>query len=636
MRHWYWTSNGCFFANTALGVRVPKQSNQRGGTSFESSLQAAWSFAARLAWVNVGNGDSNDPHSNSGNPIDPGWYGDRWRNVVQPGDTIRSLIYWDGNDASGIGNALHGAGAITGGDLRIAALSANVPKEEFAPHPDYAMPYSRACALRAGDGSPYFPVGSVTSNVLTSNSLPILGGAARLQGAPAVVYASAGSGGNFNNPGSDSTKEARLGNHIFLGSTGNRMQQSRAFGNLPWGGGANIFNSAGVNGVKRREPGGNGKNWGDFDTGVGDFPDGPFCNNQDEGNVIFQYFDSGTNQWIHPVPYFTSTWSYQPPGNTFTSPSRQMPSPGMFGSLPSWPTNKGSLKGGLGWTTLAFSPNPAGDEHPGNVIEPKDHYLLDLFQMPVVEPYPISEPFSTAGKVNLNYRIAPFDYIRRSTALRGALYPLRLTAVNSQYLGASNNSNANANYLTYKVGSPAGTPLSQNFRLRIDRDETIKAFDGFFDTGITDPTTGFFTSATQVCERFLYSQDNTAMNYAGSPSAEATAMRTWWAANGDLTGDNEREKPYVDLYPRVTTKSNTYTVHMKVQTLRQSPGHPDQWMEGKDAVLGEYRGSATIERYLDPADTRFNPANTPSYNPDTQSLEPLYRFRTVYSRKFTP
>jgi hypothetical protein len=118
-------------------------------------------------------------------------------------------------------------------------------------------------------------------------------------------------------------------------------------------------------------------------------------------------------------------------------------------------------------------------------------------------------------------------------------------------------------------------------------------------------------------------------------------MRTWWNNNGDLTGDNEREKPYADLYGRVTTKSNTYTVYMKVQTLRQTPGHASTWIEGKDAILGEYRGSTIIERYVDPADTRFAGApgggnNKTIVNPDTQSVEPLYRFRTISNKKFNP
>ena len=116
-------------------------------------------------------------------------------------------------------------------------------------------------------------------------------------------------------------------------------------------------------------------------------------------------------------------------------------------------------------------------------------------------------------------------------------------------------------------------------------------------------------------------------------------MQQWWQQNGDLTGDNVREKPYVDLLPRVTTKSNTYTVHVRVQTVRQLPrsnGDYSTWNEGKDTVLGEYRGSSTIERYVDAADTRFMPSATNHINPDTQSVEPLYRFRTVNTKKFSP
>ena len=73
--------------------------------------------------------------------------------------------------------------------------------------------------------------------------------------------------------------------------------------------------------------------------------------------------------------------------------------------------------------------------------------MLDLFQMPVVEPYPISEPFSTAGKVNLNYHIAPFGYITRSTALRGVLTPMRVSAV----AGTASNSWTD-NYLHLQIG----------------------------------------------------------------------------------------------------------------------------------------------------------------------------------------
>jgi hypothetical protein len=104
-----------------------------------------------------------------------------------------------------------------------------------------------------------------------------------------------------------------------------------------------------------------------------------------------------------------------------------------------------------------------------------------------------------------------------------------------------------------------------------------------------------------------------------------------------ITGDNLREKPYGDLYPRLTTKSNTYTVHMRVQTLRKKPG-PNHavWDEVSDQVTSEYRGSSTIERYIDPHDPRFD-GNHPDYiDVDKKSLEPAYRFRVVNSKRFQP
>ena len=69
----------------------------------------------------------------------------------------------------------------------------------------------------------------------------------------------------------------------------------------------------------------------------------------------------------------------------------------MFGSLPTQTLD------GRPWQTLLFRPaaEPVATPHPGS-LPPHDHYLLDFFHMPIVEPYAISEPFSTAGKVNLD------------------------------------------------------------------------------------------------------------------------------------------------------------------------------------------------------------------------------------------
>ena len=50
--------------------------------------------------------------------------------------------------------------------------------------------------------------------------------------------------------------------------------------------------------------------------------------------------------------------------------------------------------------------------------------------MPVVEPYGISEPMATSGKINLNYQIAPFTYITRNTGIRALFKAVDITALN--------------------------------------------------------------------------------------------------------------------------------------------------------------------------------------------------------------
>jgi hypothetical protein len=210
-------------------------------------------------------------------------------------------------------------------------------------------------------------------------------------------------------------------------------------------------------------------------------------------------------------------------------------------------------------------------------------------------------------------------------------------------------------YLVYKQQQTASNGyqnlMSTNIRYIIDRDQTINEIASYITAN------GVFKSPSQICEIFLIpiglSSIWTNIASAGTPFATiAQKCLTNWATTGDLTGDNLREKPYVDIYPRLTTKSNTYTIHMKVQALKQQP-HPGNtslyltWDESKDAVLGEYRGSATIERYIDPADRHFNPSdsltqkNGDFVNPDNltsagNSLESLYRFRTMNTKKFSP
>ena len=514
-------------------------------------------------------------------------YANRYLQILQPGDTIRSLVPGGGGTAAGPAS-----------DPRVIHLQSSVPKNAFgAILPEYNSGTRRVQTLRVGYGGFYF---SPTDTVLFPDQ---------------------------SNPATTGFLAALPGKVRYGGNSGP---------DLPKGVQAKRFDGGAA----------------DFDTGIGNFPDGPFCGKADEGNLARSWLDEYTKQWTYVEPYF-GTWAYDSPGDTYFSPNRQIPSPVMFGSLlapqySDWSRN--------GWKTLVFCPNPAGiiPVHPG-LQNPPDHLWLDLFNMPVVEPYAISEPFSTDGKVNLNYQMMPFGYIKRSTALRAALQSLRVTAIPSNF--KLNND------LKYKMrigtqtvmvnGKPQTRDIDnpENLRYLVDRDETLKAFDAFFNEFKGNPSKGFFKSATQICERYLYPKGKV---YGGSTitfqQGEAP-IRTWWG-NNSITGDNVREKPYSDLYPRVTTKSNTYTVHYRVQTLRQRPytGNPGgaaayyrTWDEGRDQVLSEYRGHTTIERYLDPEDPRFQPNYTPpssgappKIDVQKESLEPAYRFRVIYNKRFSP
>jgi ABC-type sugar transport system ATPase subunit len=162
---------------------------------------------------------------------------------------------------------------------------------------------------------------------------------------------------------------------------------------------------------------------------------GTFINKADEGNFsVGEFQGSG---WPKPVEWRSSYFSsssfgarFAPGARSFFTPNRVISSPLLMGSLPSRvhfqnTTGPDAATGGNGaWTNLLFRPHLqlSGGllRHPGQVTPP-DHYLLDLFWMPVVEPYAISEPLSTAGKVNMNYQMIPFTHIRRATALHAVM-----------------------------------------------------------------------------------------------------------------------------------------------------------------------------------------------------------------------
>jgi uncharacterized protein (TIGR02600 family) len=359
---------------------------------------------------------------------------------------------------------------------------------------------------------------------------------------------------------------------------------------------------------------------GDFDRGIGKNTDGAFINKPDEGNVRFKLpveTDGGH------LPYFRGGNGYEETGQTYFSPNRLIPSAVMFGSLPN------ALFGGTGavnsepkpWQTLLFCP-PTIDLHLG-AQSPADHYFLDLFHMPVVEPYAISEPLSTAGKVNINSRLAPFgyvkvdgrSYIQRHTGWYGVVKGMKQFLIDP---------------LVSNAGHAEGPLNNRTAKTRFDIKPDIMM------TEVVDPyldSKKYFKYASQICELDL------PVDEAGMPANTNSARRKALFDRYHMTGDNARERPYAHIYPRITTKSNVYTVHVWAQSIAKNAAtKKDDWDsfdEKKDRILGEYRGSSTIERYIDSDEEALRDYDAVD-NTNAKGLDPYYRFRIINQKRFTP
>lgn len=332
----------------------------------------------------------------------------------------------------------------------------------------------------------------------------------------------------------------------------------------------------------------------DWDTGIAARADGAYINKPDEGSLGRTSAGKGS--------YFGgSETGLESLDETMFLPNRQISSPGMFGSLPTGidPTNP---TGSTPWQTLQLRPDPAS--HPGNATPP-DHLLLDLFWMPVVEPYAISEPFSTAGKVNMNSRIVPFSYITRETALRAVLKNEKLLALDP------------GKVRDYKHYSNTSTVS----RLSLDLNETLKGFRERFNTG------KLFVSPTEISSLYLVPEGQT-----------LTGMVPFWQSHS-LTGDNVREKPYANLLAKLTTKSNVYSVHVVAQSLQKRLGNNlDRFGEKGDRVTAEWRGTFLIERFLDPNDTRLpdfaSPDSLTNWNDPKYQADRYYQSRVIQVREW--
>ena len=369
---------------------------------------------------------------------------------------------------------------------------------------------------------------------------------------------------------------------------------------------------------------------GDWDRGLSKHEDGAMANKVDEGNVRFDYAN-GTP--AYKLPYFHGR-NVEETGQTFFTPNRQLPSAVMFGSLPT------GVLAEKGWQTLLFRPDREDSKtHPGAKL-PEDHLLLDLFNLPVVEPYAISEPFSTAGKVNMNHVIAPFgyasgstgkfgttqmprSYLRRDTALRGVLKSTYMLTVPTTFADAAH---------TELPTSLDSSQTANQLRHPINLDKTIEGMDARLNdlnAGLANRPMNLFRSASEICTVDLFPQDLTVSGSWGK----------FWEDYAQ-TGDNMRERPYAHIYPRLTTKSNVFTVHMRCQAIKKGPitatNPVDKFDPVKDQVVGEYRGSAIIERFIDPNDPNLANFDQTKDNGIGEKVDGYYKYRIVAMKQFSP
>jgi hypothetical protein len=160
---------------------------------------------------------------------------------------------------------------------------------------------------------------------------------------------------------------------------------------------------------------------------------------------------------------------------------------------------------------------------------------------------------------------------------------------------------------------------------------------------------GLFRSPSQICDIHLIPDVSTGVSEQSgesnptlvgirTPTARKNAMTTFWQ-NHAATGENIRERPYSNLYSRLTTRSNTFRVHVRAQVLKKARStDPGIFDPDRDAILSEYRGSTLLERFIDPNDAA-NPL--PDYaqinNPaSVNRLDSFYQFRVIETKRFNP
>lgn len=393
----------------------------------------------------------------------------------------------------------------------------------------------------------------------------------------------------------------------------------------------------------------NVQKYGDFDNGSGLMVDGPYINKPDEGNVhslrtrftqeIVDFWDQRRNYGEYP--YFSSVDLAEAGGPAYFSPNRIVSGPGMFGSLPTGLKESPPKP----WQTLLFRPNVVGNgysTHPG-AESPPDHLIMDFFWMPVVEPYAISEPLSTAGKINMNFEIVPFLHVHRETALRGVFRSEFMLCIPAMWHHSYKHDYGRGQGYHWRDNPYGGALQGKRLRAAIVEADTLRQFTKQrFKEG-----RGVFKSATEICEIHLVPEEASrrlgqTTGSIGTYTPEVTKdgrvpnmeNGKYWRDHS-LVGDNSRERPYTNIQARLTTKSNTFQVHYRAQVLKQGRRDADAdygtWRPEIDTVQAEYRGSSIVERYVDP-----NGEMEDFTNPSAKSIDEYYRFRVINPRRFAP
>ncbi|MBL9114417.1 MAG: Verru_Chthon cassette protein A [Verrucomicrobiaceae bacterium] len=390
---------------------------------------------------------------------------------------------------------------------------------------------------------------------------------------------------------------------------------------------------------------------GDYDNGPGIIEDGPYIGMPEWGNGYNQQMVTTNSNY---GGYFQRGGLFAEENGLTYSPLRQMGSAVGFGSLPSGIFGAGPDFSDPSmprqWQTLLFCPHPPArtTNYPAEPVydltnaaqrdhfgfaSPRDHLWAEFFFMPAVEPAGFCDNWATEGKVNMNYQIMPFSWIKRRSAMHGALEGVRITAIPTASAVADNSTH-------YKHFDPAtGQGSSWDFQYAVNAEPTLQQFERKFANNQV------FITASEICDILLVPKslggDRTYGDSRPLPTTPDGVIE-WWEGSQEnpsdafeATGDNTREAPYAQLYPRLCTRSNVFKVHYRVQALQKvSSTSPSGWDETRDRIAGEYRGEAVIERYLDPDRTGIIDFAT-NQNTD-KTLDDYYDYRVLGRKQFAP